>query len=184
MYIIFLILKNTINGTIESCTYLKVIIGYLQLKLSTNLVWNYCSIQFVLPWNVQFFWIKTALGESENKSIARIKNHTWKHSLKCTFCCHSTFSECLQLKWVQSCGSTSLIDNFIISNLTLCAVLNRWNPRVARTLQHRRRSILMFWNFNWRLSLGKVWYHKSSHVVEARGSLEKLSAKAHAWRQT
>ncbi len=35
--------------------------------------------------------------------------------------------------------------------------------------------------FNERLSLSleEAWHHKSSHVVEARGSLGKLSAKAH-----
>ncbi len=98
MYIIFRFKKKRNKWHNRVLHLPKIITGYLQLKLSTNLVWNYCSIQFVLPWNVQFFWIKTALGESENKSIARIKKHTWKHSLKCTFCFHSTFSECSQYK--------------------------------------------------------------------------------------
>ncbi len=180
-YIIFLILKNTINGPMLSCTYLKTIIGYLQLKSSTNLVWNYCSIQLVFPWNVQYIWIMSALGESENKSIARFNKHTCKHRLKHTFCCHRTFSECLKLNmsailWINQ----SYLQFHYVKFDTLCSV-EPINPKTG-TVQHRWRSILMVWNFNWnlKLSLGKVWYHKS-YAVEARGSLEKLSEKAHVW---
>ncbi len=90
--------------------------------------------------------------ESELKLIAKINKHTWKHGLKYNFCCHSTFSECLQLKvstifWInQSCWQ------FNISNLTLYTVIKRWNLRVASTLQHRWRSNLMVWSFNQILS--------------------------------
>ncbi len=54
-------------------------------------------------------------------------------------------------RWVQYCGSSSLINNFISLSLTLCAVLNQWNLKVGNTLQHRQRSILMVWNINRRL---------------------------------
>ena len=49
-------------------------------------------------------------------------------------------------RWVQTCRFDSLFGNIQKSNLTLCTVMNRWNLRVASTLHHRRRSILIVWN--------------------------------------
>ncbi len=37
---------------------------------------------------------------------------------------------------VQTFGLTSCFDDFNKSNLTLCAVINQWNLRVAGILQH------------------------------------------------
>ncbi len=44
-----------------------------------------------------------------------------------------------------------------ISNLTLGTVMIQWNLRVASSKQHRERTNFIGWNFNWRLSLWKVW---------------------------
>ncbi len=39
---------------------------------------------------------------------------------------------------------------------TLCAVLNRWNLRVARTLQHRLRSYLILQKINQKFVVGRI----------------------------
>ncbi len=64
-------------------------------------------------------------------------------------------------KWwwriVPSSAFNSLIDNFNISNLTLCVVMNRWNLRVASTLQHRWRSNLIVWNWQLKTVVSAKW---------------------------
>ncbi len=123
-YTIFLILKDIRNRTNLSCTYLKTIIGYLQLKSSTNLVWNYCSIQFVLPWNVQYFWVMNVLGNQKTNQLQGLTSTLVSTAWSILFVAIANFLNAWSWTWVQSFGSTSLIYNSIISNLTLCTVLN------------------------------------------------------------
>ncbi len=59
-------------------------------------------------------------------------------------------SGCIQLKWIQTYVSTSHVDFFNKPNLTLGIVINWQHPRVARTLQHWKRSNLIVWNFWWK----------------------------------
>ncbi len=70
----------------------------------------------------------------------------WQGIIICTFTIYNA-------RWVQICGSTSLIDNFNISNLILGTLMNRDNLSVTRTLQHRQGHIWIFEfinrNFSW-----------------------------------
>ncbi len=86
-----------------------------------------------------------------------------------------------QIWFLQTCGSTSLIKKFNISNLTLGTVMNWEHPRVVWTSKHGKRSNLIVLRYQWKTVLAESVILQIIHVVEARGSLDKLTAKAHQY---
>ncbi len=120
-------------------------------------------------------------GESENKLIARINKHTWKHSLKILFVAIEHFMNTHSLKWVNFVDQPVVLT---ISTYQIWYFVQWWTSETWEwpVPYNTDKGQLMVRDFNQRLSWGKVWYHKSSHMVEARGSWQKLSAKAHDHR--
>ncbi len=165
--------------------------------VSTNQIWHMVqwwtgiTLEWPEPYNTDnyhiwifecaIFYFFLPLGNQKANQLQGVTSTLESIAWSTLFLAKAYFLNAYSSKWVQSCGSTSLPDNFNISNPILRTMMNRSNLRVASTLQHRQKSTLMVWNFNWRLSLGKVWCHKSSHMVDTGGSIEKLSAKAHNW---
>ncbi len=56
---------------------------------------------------------------------------------------------------LQTCGSTSLMENTIISNLKLGTVIKWDQLRLILTLKHRQRSNLMVWKYKWKTVLAE-----------------------------
>ncbi len=122
---------NKSNSTL--CTGLKQwnlrVASTLQHRHRSNLiVWN-CQLKTVLVENLVY------------KIILRINKHTWKPNLKYL----GNFVAVAAESFLSSAFNT-LMDNCNTSDLTLCTVMNQWNLRVASTLHHRQRSILIVWN--------------------------------------
>ncbi len=63
---------------------------------------------------------------------------------------------------MQTCGLTCLTDNFNILNLTLWAVMNRWDLRVTRTIQNWPRPNLIFGNYQLKTVLEENLIYKQS----------------------
>ncbi len=57
---------------------------------------------------------------------------------------------------------------------TLCAVLNRWNLRVASTLQHRRRSYSILQSINQKFVVGQI-IGKRSFAIFGRRSNDRVA---------
>ncbi len=102
------------------------------------------------------------------------------HTDKGKTCFQSTFSDCLQLK-----VSTILWINqsyWKFQHIKLDPwYSNEMGSTDGECWPYNTYKGLIWWFkiINETLSLQEMWYHKSSHVVETRGTLEKLSANAH-----
>ncbi len=101
------------------------------LMISTNQIWHFvlCQTDKTWEWPVPY---NTDKGQIWLFGIVNLPWHYYLHVNNA--------------RWVQTCWFDSLFDNFNKSNLTLCTVMNWWNLRVASTLHHIWRSILIVWN--------------------------------------
>ncbi len=132
-------------------TNLWITQSYLQFYLIKFDTWySVCKVRWTCG--------STSLIDKFNEHLAQWwTGNTWggpeSYNINKGICHQTHFLTVYSSMWVQTCGSTSLLENFNPTNLKLGTVLNWDQQTVNENLTTQTRSNLMVLNYQWKTAL-------------------------------